>query len=156
MNFKEYHGYKVYDNGTVIGKRLGKPLKLSTTNRGYLHFIMYIDGKQTNVRVHRLVAKLFLPNFYGKPTVDHIDRNRSNNSLYNLRWSTQSEQCHNTKIRSSNTSGVKGVIYRKRDDNWCAQITINGKLTQKYFKTKELAIIQRKEWELDLFSKYKV
>ena len=29
MNFKEYHGYKVYDNGAVIGKRLGKPLKLA-------------------------------------------------------------------------------------------------------------------------------
>ena len=149
MNFKEYHGYKVYDNGTVIGKRLGKPIKLTPNKCGYLHFSMYIDGKRTNINVHRLVAELFLPNFYGKPTVDHIDRNRTNNSLYNLRWATRSEQCHNTNIRCTNTSGVTGVHYRNRDDTWHARICINGKKTQKYFKTKEPAIIQRKEWELE-------
>ena len=156
MNFKEYHGYKVYDNGVIISKRLGKPLKLSHNKDGYLHFTMCIDEKRTTKLVHRLVAELFLPNFYGKRTVDHIDRNRTNNSLYNLRWATQSEQCHNTKIPSSNISGVKGVSYYKRNDTWNANITINGTRLSKYFKTKELAIIQRKEWELDLFSKYKV
>lgn len=152
MNFKEHHGYKIYDNGTVIGKRFGKPLKLATNKQGYLYFIMCIDGKKTTKQVHRLVAELFLPNFYGKPTVDHIDRNTTNNSLYNLRWATRTEQNHNTKIRSSNTSGSKGVHYHKCDDNWRATIGINGKKIQKRFKTKELAIIQRKEWELEFIS----
>ena len=151
MNFKEYHGYKVYDNGTVIGK-LGKTLKLCTNRDGYLYFSMRIDGKLTTKKVHRLVAELFLPNFYGKPTVDHIDRNKTNNSLYNLRWATRSQQNHNTNIRCDNSSGSKGVIYYKRDDSWSAQITINGKRLSKTFKTKELAIIQRKEYELEFIS----
>ena len=152
MNFKEYHGYKVYDNGVIISKRLGKPLKLSHNKDGYLHFTMCIDEKRTTKLVHRLVAELFLPNFYGKRTVDHIDRNRTNNSLYNLRWATYSEQGHNRNIRCTNISGVTGVHYHKCDDNWYARIGINGKKTQKIFKTKEQAIIQRKEWELEFIS----
>lgn len=48
--------------------------------------------------VHRLMAETFLPNPQGKPTVDHIDRNPSNNFLSNLRWATQSEQNENSAL----------------------------------------------------------
>lgn len=48
--------------------------------------------------VHRLMAETFLPNPQNKPTVDHIDRNPSNNFLSNLRWATQSEQNENSGI----------------------------------------------------------
>lgn len=49
-----------------------------------------------NVQVHRLVAECFIANPFGKKTVDHIDRNPLNNSVTNLRWFTQAEQCLNT------------------------------------------------------------
>lgn len=42
-------------------------------------------------RMHTLVAKAFLPNFYNKPHVNHKDGNRRNNRLYNLEWCTRSE-----------------------------------------------------------------
>jgi len=45
--------------------------------------------------VHRLIAETFLDNPENKPTVDHIDRNRENNNLANLRWATYSEQQQN-------------------------------------------------------------
>lgn len=48
--------------------------------------------------VHRLMAEAFLLNPQNKPTVDHIDRNPSNNFLSNLRWATQSEQNENSSI----------------------------------------------------------
>lgn len=48
-----------------------------------------------NVQVHRLVAECFIPNPHNKKTVDHIDRNPLHNSVYNLRWATQQEQCLN-------------------------------------------------------------
>ena len=44
-----------------------------------------------NYYMHCLVAQVFLPNFYGKNQVNHKDRNKKNNRLYNLEWCTSKE-----------------------------------------------------------------
>lgn len=148
MNSKDYCGYTVWDDGTVIGKRTGKPLKQCVDKQtGYCKFRLWINGKHATSSVHTLVAKLFLPNIYGKPTVDHKDKNRTNNSLYNLRWATYEEQRRNTGINSNNTSGIKGVSYDKSRFRWIAHMAVYGKKLQKRFKSKDDAIAQRLEWE---------
>ena len=53
------------------------------------------DNKQKWFRVHRLVAEVFIPNPENKPYVDHINGNREDNSIDNLRWCTQKENCNN-------------------------------------------------------------
>jgi hypothetical protein len=58
------------------------------------------------IRVHILVALAFIPNPEGKPTVDHIDGNKKNNHVSNLRWATMEEQNNN---KSNN-------IIRKKND----------------------------------------
>ena len=52
-------------------------------------------GRGKTYRIHRLVAEAFLPNPDGKPFVDHIDRDKLNNNVSNLRWVTKSENLMN-------------------------------------------------------------
>lgn len=59
---------------------------------GYLH----IHFGDKNYYVHRVIAETFLENPENKRTVDHIDRNRSNNAVKNLRWFTHKEQSTNS------------------------------------------------------------
>lgn len=59
---------------------------------GYFRF--HVDGKTR--KIHRMIAETFIPNPDNKPTVDHIDRDRQNNDVSNLRWATDTEQKRNT------------------------------------------------------------
>lgn len=61
----------------------------------------------TRVPVHRLVAETFLPNPQNKPTVDHINRIRNDNSVRNLRWATRKEQQDNTSLVLNSPYGVR-------------------------------------------------
>lgn len=53
------------------------------------------NGVPTKVYVHRLVSETFIPNPDNKPTVDHVNRNRKDNRVENLRWASQKEQTEN-------------------------------------------------------------
>lgn len=64
----------------------------SKTKNGYLH----IRFNKHHYFVHRLIAETFIPNPDNKPFVDHIDRNRQNNNVSNLRWVTAEENQNNT------------------------------------------------------------
>lgn len=92
-------GVKVREDGAVlIPDNRGVPRFTprwtygSLEVRGYLR--VKIDGK--GYKVHRLVAETFIENPENKPTVDHIDRDKTNNNVSNLRWATMKEQRENT------------------------------------------------------------
>ena len=153
MNFKDYHGYKFYDNGVVIGK-MGKALAGSYNRKGYPVVGLWLDDKVQTKTVHRLIGELFLPNFKGLPTIHHKDKNRKNNSLYNLEWATYRDQAIERNMMCNNTSGVVGVSFRNWNQKWEARINISSnKRISKQFETKEEAIKQRKEWELEYYQK---
>ena len=77
--------------------------------------------------VHILVAKAFIPNPENKPFVDHINTDKANNNIENLRWATMSENCRNSSIRNNNTSGIKGVSLHKKSNKWRVRIDHKGK-----------------------------
>lgn len=57
------------------------------------------NGVMQGYLIHRLVAATFINNSEKKPTVDHVDRNPSNNNVLNLRWATSAEQNKNQRPR---------------------------------------------------------
>lgn len=71
--------------------------------RGYLS--VKIKGKY--YKVHRLVAEAFLPNPENKPTVDHINRIKTDNRVSNLRWATYKEQSDNSGQAEKCKYGVR-------------------------------------------------
>lgn len=66
------------------------------------------EGKVYGRSVYRLVAETFIPNPDNKPVVDHIDTDRTNNHVDNLRWCTQKENCLNPLTREHNSKSKMG------------------------------------------------
>lgn len=91
----EYEGiYQASNLGRIrsLKKKAPRILKQCLKEDGYNRVNLYKDGKYKNCQVHRLVALTFVPNPDNKPTVDHIDRDKTNNNIENLRWATSLEQ----------------------------------------------------------------
>jgi len=120
--------FKLRDNGVLTWKT-------STSNRGLVcspvgdlnsngYLRVGIDGKR--YLVHRVIWLMAYGHF-PENEIDHIDRNKLNNSLDNLR--EVSPQCNrrNTGNLSNCTSGVKGVSWVKDREEWVAYITIYSK-----------------------------
>lgn len=121
-----YDNYSVSTYGRVRNDKTGKLLKCDMCRQGYYGARLWKNGKCKKMRIHRLVAIAFIPNPDNKRCVDHIDNNRLNNKLSNLRYATHQENQYNRKMNKSNTSGCKGVYFDKKAKKWRAQIKIDG------------------------------
>ena len=113
------------------------------------------EKKQCVKLIHKLTAQAFLVNPDDKKCIDHIDNDRQNNKLINLRFATHQENTRNSKISSKNTSGTKGVSWMETRQRWRAQITINGKqINLGSFINKDDAINIRVQRAKDAFGEY--
>lgn len=129
--------YAIYKDGRMWSHRSKRFLSTATC-RGYRYVSLSKDGVDTKCLLHRLVATHFIPNPDKKPEVDHIDGNPLNCHKDNLRWATRSENCRNCSMKSTNTSGYKGVSWSKWNQKWTATMMYDGKKCHiGYFTTKE-------------------
>ena len=98
----------------------------------------YPQGKVLNIncRAHR-VAWAIHYGFWPTEHVDHVNGNRTDNRLVNLRQATRSENMCNRSAPSDNTSGLKGVYWNAREKKWHVQLSFEGKRKSVgYFKDK--------------------
>jgi len=94
---KGFEGYFISNCGKVFSDRRGnKFVELITyDDRGYQRIGLRKrkgSDKKVQVRVHRLVATAFIPNPNKYETVNHLDKDRSNNWVHNLEWANASQQ----------------------------------------------------------------
>lgn len=98
----------------------GKHALHTVGNHGYRHGNLFCK----RVLAHRVIWEMFNGPFSGQ--IDHIDHDRLNNTICNLRTVSHSDNQKNKKLKVSNPFGYTGV-YRNRSGKWYAKITVNYK-----------------------------
>lgn len=111
--------------GEIRAKYLdGKPVG-SVAGNGYIN--LHLEGKR--LLAHRVAWAIHYGD-WPSGFIDHVNRDRSDNRVGNLRQATSSQNHHNTGPSSRNTTGFKGVSYRPLTDKYIA--VIHASKRQKY------------------------
>ena len=115
-----------YQDGNLIRKtgrvnEIGQIAGCVHKGKGYIH----VKIKAKAFKAHRLV--FLYHHGYLPECVDHIDGDKTNNKIENLRAATKEENCRNQKIRSTNKSGYKGVKWVEHCKKWQVEVCKNYK-----------------------------
>lgn len=121
----------------------GKEAFTAKTANGYHHGGIGC----TSYYAHRIIFSMACENLhYGE--IDHINGDKSDNRLENLRKVSHAENMKNSKIQKNNVSGFSGVHYEMSSSKWRATINVGGKAKRLgRFANKDDAIAARKEAE---------
>jgi hypothetical protein len=93
---ENYPNFEISNRGRLKNLSKDKILNFNKPNSsGYFIHVFNREGKRTSKGIHWLVAKHFIPNPYNLPTVEHIDRDSTNNNVDNLKWASWQTQWAN-------------------------------------------------------------
>lgn len=117
---KDFTDYEISNLGNVRrctssnNWHIGKVLQQTLNNCGYYCVTLRKNKKSYCKTIHRLVANAYIPNPNNYSDVDHIDRNKTNNIISNLRWLSHKDNMHN-QDRSIAIKKQKETCRIKRD-----------------------------------------
>jgi hypothetical protein len=121
-NFR-YEDGNLYRTTNKGKKKIGDKVGWLTHCNGRPYWKMRMGGKMTYLH-HAIFV---LHHGYKPDYIDHIDGTPTNNRIENLRAATQSQNSANSIMSRNNTSGYKGVTYRKDTAKWQASVMVNRK-----------------------------
>lgn len=131
-----------------IGRKTG-----NKNGNGYI--ILKVDCYR--FQAHQ-IAWLLVKGKWPKKDIDHIDGNRSNNSISNLREATKQQNAWNMKRKNGenikNTSGTKGVYFNKARKKWEVSIGVGRKIYIGLFSELSDAVLARKKSEKKYHKEY--
>jgi hypothetical protein len=132
---KDYPRYTINENSEVYDTLKKRVVKQYNHSQGYkcVH-LTNETGNKKYPRIHRLMFENFvLKDGETMPKdIDHIDLNKSNNLIANLRAATRQENMRNTPKQKNNTSGYKNIIITKWETY---RVEINISKDNRYRKT---------------------
>jgi len=112
--------YQKRHHTLYAGKEVG-----NTSSEGYRVVRVTWNGKRLEWKQHRIVWAMHY-GYWPTKNIDHIDGNKANNVITNLREVTDQENAKNRGIPKNNTSGHIGVHWDKFTSKWKASIQVNG------------------------------
>lgn len=108
-----------------MGRAAKKGMVIFGTKNSKGYLAIRVDGSR--FQTHRLAWIISNGDIQSGLQIDHINRDRSDNRLCNLRLVTHMENGHNQKLRATNTSGYAGVYLHPQSKKWVASIMVNYK-----------------------------
>lgn len=117
--FREVEDYYYCDSfGNIYSNSRGamQILKGKLDKGGYLQVNLRLkNGGQKSYLTHRIIAYAFIPNTNNKPTVNHINHNRTDNRVDNLEFATMKEQMDDIRNKNMAKSHNKKVMLKNND-----------------------------------------
>jgi len=136
MEVQDYPNYLIYDDGLVFSEKSNIIMKTRIQCAGYEEIQLCKNNKYKGFKIHRLVALHYVPKIEGKDYVDHIDGNKLNNNVNNLRWVTHLENMNNFRpMNKNNKLNHKNISYCKRYKRYQFKKAVYEKRYVKYFPT---------------------
>lgn len=148
-DINNFENYQIYEDGRVWSKKTNRFLKPAISKAGYRVVSLSQKGFRQMKFIHRLIGEYYIDNPNNAPCIDHIDQNKLNNSIDNLRWVTHKENMNNIpvhKLSIKSTTGHKYINNSKYSDNYVVSIKKKTDRTRRTFKILEDAIDYRDEW----------
>jgi len=109
----KYDGYFINIMGQVKKVMKGKE-KLCHLMNGKNGYLVFSAGRKHKPCVHRVMGETFLENKFNLRNIDHIDRNKTNNHISNLRWFSQQDNMLNRQKPDGTPYGISFCIEKKK------------------------------------------
>lgn len=139
LKINDFPNYSISNFGNVRNDIKNTFIKGGIRN-GYRIVVLSNKGLEKTFKIHRLVSFYFLDNFDDKLDIDHIDRNKLNNNISNLRCVSRSDNLRNRNKKQGCSSIYKGVQLLK-NGKWRGSGYLNKKVFNLgHFDTEEEAV----------------